>query len=329
MSNSSYNGTIKHYFQYDYYHEFNLVCYYLLFITIPIGIIGNLVSILIFTRRALNQRTNTDILYTFLCIINLIRILIQACLKRWDMFLAFIIRLHFETENLIETLILQFFSWTQALISFDRFVIVFCPIKGARIMSKKRVLYSIMFGLFVFILCVNSLANYSICFINIYTKNVTYNNRTYFTTNKKDQDLLIVVKHFIKAFMEVYIPYFTIFVFDIIVIVRLIKSKRKTVGLQSRNNRNTRFTINTILIDLIYLIFNFPSTISNVLYLIYVTKSYRNPKFDFVLFVSFLFQVLQFVYSCFHFFIFVIFNRNFRSDFFSIGSKLILKIRNH
>ena len=139
-----------------YYHIFNIVCFYLLIVTIPVGILGNLMSILIFTRRALNQRTNTGILYTILCLINIIRIVFQTVFKQWYSFIDITIRLHFESEIYIENVILQLLSWIQTLISFDRFIAVFSPIKGVRIMTKKLVLYLIILGLFIFILSVNS-----------------------------------------------------------------------------------------------------------------------------------------------------------------------------
>ena len=114
-------------------------------------------------------------------------------------------------------------------------------------------------------------------------------------------------------------------IFDILVIVRLRKSKMNIGG--ARNSRSSRFTINTILIDLIYLIFNFPYTFCSIFFLI--NNSYSVESFAFlriVVFINDVFKFLPLIYSSFLFFIFVIFNRNFRFELFSIG--VISKLKN-
>ena len=299
------------------------ICYYLMLVNIPIGIIGALISIFIFTRPSLNESTNTRFLYTILCFINLIRILLQAAFKNWHLFTSFNISLQFESENVIENLILQAFSWSQALISFDRLIVVYSPIKGVRIMSKKWVLYSIMLGLFVLILCANS------PFFIRHSDSFTIDNVTYYQDGVWNSDLYWIYD-FIQIFMEVYIPYLSVVIFDIMVIVHLRRSKINIGTKRFGNNRISRFTINTILIDLIYLIFNLPSTIVNI-YLIVLNVNCFNGNCYYINkhYTNIVLQLIKFsklIYNCLLFFVFVIFNKKFRSEFFSIG--LMLKIKN-
>ena len=134
-----------------------------------------------------------------------------------------------------------------------------------------------------------------------------------------------------RIIVEVHLPYFIIVVLDILVIVRLRRSKTNIVSSnnaagQTGNNRASRFTINTILIDLIYLIVNFPYTITHLVIIINLFTDLTTISSNLFLFISFLFQRLPFIYSSFIFFIFIIFNRNFRSEFFSIG--IVLKLKN-
>ena len=304
--------------------KLDIISLYINLTTIPVGIIGNLISIFIFTRPALNQRTNTGFLYAILSITNLLRILLQATLKKWDKFYQFNIIIHFESEKLIEFILLQMLSWIQVLIGFDRFIVVFSPIKGVRIMSKRWVLYSIMLGLFILILCANS------PFYIRYTFSFTVYNKTTERIGQMADDIALI-NFSIKTVMEVYLPYLITVILDIMVIVRLRKSKRNIGSNQTANNRTSRFTINTILIDLIYLIFNFPSTFVYFFYLMFNYKVTIFSLANFLLtFTSFIFILklfcfLPFIYSCFLFLIFLTFNRNFRSEFFSIS--IMLKIK--
>ena len=119
-------------------------------------------------------------------------------------------------------------------------------------------------------------------------------------------------------------------VLDILVIVRLRRSKTNVICSnnatnKSRNNRTSRFTINTILIDLTYLIVNFPYTICNLITIISLYRNLIINKSKDFSFISILFQRLPFIYSSFIFVTFMIFNRNFRSEFFSIGLVLTFK----
>ena len=274
----------------------------MVFLTFPVGIVGSLMSIFIFSRRSLNHKTNTGFLFRILCTFTLIRILFQAVFKRWDSFFEYRIKFHFDSQLFIEYVILQVLSWTQALISFDRFIVVFRPIKGVRIMSKKWVLNLIILSLIFLILCVNS---------------------PYFIQVFIQVSWFFRLIRCLKAIMGVFLPYLFVLILDIMVFVRLRKAKSMTIGRRQSRKRSARFTINTILIDLIYLIFNFPSTVIEIFLAISINSLGSNSCVVYIIYQ--ILRILPFVCSCFLFFIFIIFNRNFRFEFFSID--LLLKVK--
>ena len=299
--------------------DLHIIFFYIMCITIPVGIIGNLASIFIFTRRSLNQRTNTGFLFTIFCILNIIRIVIQATFNEWGNFLEYTFKLPLSGEKYIESVMFQTVSWTQALISFDRFVIVLFPIKGVRILSKKWVLYLIMAGLLALILSVNATS-----FIHTTIYYLDSKNQTHSFPVQQDR-LVNVIVRWTRVLMEVHIPYIIMVILDILVIVRLKRSKIRISG-DRQTNRSSRFTINTILIDLIYLIFHFPFTIFHVYFVVtYFNEIGGNYYAKVLMFVYNIVLVFPFIYSCFVFFVFVVFNRNFRSELFSIGFMLKLK----
>ena len=309
-----------------YTNKLNEIGFYLLLVTVPCGVIGNLVSIFIFTRPKLNRKTNTGFLYKILCLLNLIKILYQAIFKIWDDYSTFKIKIHLDSEFLIENLISQMLSWIQVLIVFDRFIAVFSPIKGVRIMSKKWVLYSIMFGLLALILCANS------PYFIRYSLSVTYEfyNYTYYDSGIMSIDVKIIYAT-LRMLMEVYIPYCITFILDFLIVVRLRRSKTNMVSSnststrQAGNNRASKFTINTILIDLIYMIVYFPFAFCNLFFIINLYSPLMLNSSIIFIFISRLFDRLPFIYASFIFVIFISFNRNFRSEFLSIG--LVLKFK--
>ena len=113
---------------------------YCLIVIIIFGIVGNLFSFFIFTRPNLNKKTNTGILYTILCIFNILIILEDTFIASNSMRLFnYMIPLYFNKINfevLIRESLFEILSLIQVLICFDRFVLIIYPMK-AHVMRKK------------------------------------------------------------------------------------------------------------------------------------------------------------------------------------------------
>ena len=115
---------------------------YLTIVIIICGIVGNLISLLIFTRPNLNKKTNTGILYTLLCIFNILIFINEAFLGiySYDFFhynftiVLFTSKIYL--KELITTSLTEILHWIQVLICFDRFILVIYPMK-AHVMRKK------------------------------------------------------------------------------------------------------------------------------------------------------------------------------------------------
>ena len=300
---------------------FNRFCFYSKVVLIPIGIVGNISSLFIFTRPSFNQKTNTGFLYTLFCAINLILIVYEAAFKYKNSFTDFSIKLPRSIELYIENILLECLSWVQVIISVDRFIAVLFPVKGVRFMSKRWVLYSIILGVFIFILGVNSPY-----FIRI---TVTYTNSYNITISYVDYMSFKVatINYYIDNCIRFYIPFLIMVIVDIMVIIRLKKSRTLFNQRQNRQvshtaNRSSRFTRNTILIDLIYLIFNIPSTSYGTYMIIYCTLFFVGteiylPSPYYELFLTFL-PLFSFFYLTLIFLLFIAFNRIFRAEFITL-----------
>ena len=270
------------------------VFYYEEFVTIPLGIIGNLISIYIFTRPSLNKKTNTGRLFTILCIINIILIFYKA-IFHWTFIYKFIsnLKIHFNMDKFLKKVLEHSLSWIQALTSFDRFITVFYPVNGTRIMNKKWVLFSIIFGLLIFITCLNSF-QFVLNSLN-YSKNLLY-----------------LIYFFMDILIRILFPYLIILIFDVMVIVRLRRSNPEFRSRQPRRNKSSRFTINTIIIDFLFLVCNFPFIFDFFTYLIF---NLFDPN---SMLAKSIFDIFLYIYSHLFFILFVVFNRIFRDEFISI-----------
>ena len=308
ISNYDYNNPD------NYFPTSNRILSYIVISIFPIGIIGNLISLLIFIRPCLNSKTNTGKLYALLCGVNLITIIYEMVFKELDDFFQFRFHLPLATEYLIENILLQVLSWIKALITFDRFIAVVFPIKGYRIILKKWVLSSIILGMFISIIGVNS-PN----FIRVYT--YTVNNET-FTIYGVMSDEIRLATDFINFLMQFVIPFVLMLALDIKVSIRLRKLNSDLGERQSRQstnkNKSSRFSRKTIIIDFIYLFFNFPPTILNIHYiLINIFPSIPVLPVGFEVVILF-FKLFPHIYSSLLFLLFLIFNRIFRFEFISI-----------
>lgn len=131
---STSNSTIN-----DYIKYINLLSdqfiYYFLMVVIPIGFVGNVISVYIYTRPSLNKNTNTGFLYACMCIVNMISIFYYAFVNRSSSLFNYTVTLPCGVDLFLRRTNFIAVSWMQVLITFDRFVAVILP--NAMFMRKK------------------------------------------------------------------------------------------------------------------------------------------------------------------------------------------------
>ena len=168
-------------------------------------------------------------------------------------------------------------------------------------MNKKSVLFSIILCLLVFITGVQLVYYW------------------YTSTYRKQFSLNSIINRLIDLHMKIIIPYLIIVLLDIMVIVRLRRSKTEIRARQPlRRSTSSRFSINTIVIDFIFLI----------CHLSFILDFYMTIKFQFyerinpidlnVSLASEVLRLLSIIYSHLFFILFLIFNRIFRHEFILI-----------
>ena len=127
------------YFNYNSIKEItDKVKLYIFYLVFCFGIIGNLISMFIFTRPNLNKKSNAGLLYTILCMFNILTFIEHGFIGTFQqaILVYYSISLPCRTEFFIRQSLYQILSWIQVLICFDRFFLVIYPTK-AYLMRKK------------------------------------------------------------------------------------------------------------------------------------------------------------------------------------------------
>lgn len=106
----------------------NTISYYYLWVIIPLGLIGNLISFYLYTRPNLNKRNNTGFLYACLCVLNMISILYYAFITRSSVLFGYsTFQQPCGLNSYFRRLVFNSIPWMQVIITFDRFISVFYP----------------------------------------------------------------------------------------------------------------------------------------------------------------------------------------------------------
>lgn len=114
----------------------NQIAFYGLWMILPFSVVGNLISLYIYTRPNLNKKTNTGILYGWLSLLNAIAICYYCLVFRGSLLIQYTFNFPCGLNNYLVRIVLYSVTWMQAVISLDRFIAVFLPTKTA-FMSKK------------------------------------------------------------------------------------------------------------------------------------------------------------------------------------------------
>ena len=105
-------------------------------VALPIGVVGNAFSFLIYTRPNLNKNTNSGFLYAWLCLLNIVFMLYYTLVSQSRILFGYSVALPCGLSNYLLRLSFCFVPWMQAIISLDRFIAVVYPHKK-KYMTKK------------------------------------------------------------------------------------------------------------------------------------------------------------------------------------------------
>lgn len=325
------------------------ISFYYLIIIIPFGFITNILSVFIYTRPSINKETNTSFLYMCLSIVNIISLLNYTFIVRSRNVFGYTVQMTCGIADFLRRNIFNSTSWIQPIISLDRFLFVFYPIKSKQLGKKKYILLLMSLVLvFIMITNITNLMSYPV--IKTTLNKIT--NETVMTKSCEQTKPVSLATDFIAILMRLYIPLFIMISLNSLVIKRLYDSKKKVKHSSGRANANAnlsknvnqnafsnkdyKFVASTLIMDFIFWIFYAPVSINITLNIVNTfTGIFRDPRSsaNYRLYSN-LSQLFAFTYHSTCIFLFIAFNSYYKKEFYSFFkidtriSSLVLRKQN-
>lgn len=312
------------------------ISFYYLIIIIPFGFFTNILSIFIYTRPNINKETNTSFLYMCLSIVNIISLLNYTFIVRSRNVFGYTVQMTCGIADFLRRNIFNSTSWIQPIISFDRFLFVFYPIKCKQLGKKKNILLLMSLVLvFIMITNITNLMSYPI----VRTTFNNFTNKTIITQSCQQTKPVSLATDFIAILMRLYIPLFIMISLNSLVIKRLYDSRKKvkhssgrtmvhaksskSLNTKAFSNKDYKFVASTLIMDFIFWIFYAPVSINITLNIVNTfTGIFRDPRSsaNYRLYSN-LSQLFAFTYHSICIFLFIGFNSYYKEEFFSFFKK--------
>ena len=282
-----------------------------LIVTSAIGIPGNLISILVFSRL-IHQKSNMGLLYLWQSAVDIFFLVISLFFLRGSQ--MFFNGPVFNSSNCLckiwaffRRYSLHISSWVALLTTFDRFTFVLYENRRFKFMRDKRIV-SLIIVLMFLVLAVLNFPNF---FYNLSPTGSC--SATFGFTLSSD---------LISILLRTYIPMTLMVIFNYNIYKKMKESRHRavcsTILLRSREKSFTRAVVFT---DLVFFITKFPLSISFIVYDSYYYSGVLKSSYYFSwlgLFLDNIFIDISYVDIVFSLFIHLAFNKLFRREFFSL-----------
>jgi hypothetical protein len=307
--------------------------YYFTLFAIPVGIIGNVFTFLIFSRRALNQNTSMGFFNRFLSMSNIITL----CFIMFFMQSDLLFRFNFYTYSdstckfIIYTrrLIREASPTLEMLVCVDRFLVVIFPAKFALMRKNVNIFFVI-----IAILLVYSFLNIGNLFFEVRSEqfSILLSNKSVLNITEKSCHAqtteLELLSDIILIMLRSFLPLTVMFTLNAIIITKLHtnnKFKTSKNGESSKSKKDFQFTKSVLQMNFVFMIFNIPTAIVYIIKDAYIYSSFTSDR-EIVhmktLFLNLVWSI-SFDFASFYYVIFVFLNYHF-NKLFRKEVKLIL-----
>lgn len=308
---------------------------YLLPLTVLFGIIGNIISIIIYSRKSFNKKTSSSMVFYFkvLAFTDIISLL-QFIQYIFEPFFGF--KLKDTSDFACKVLMILNYTpaatsaWIEVLIALDRMVYLNCQ-NRFKLLKHKTFQIKIILTIFIMNIILYLPVSFDFKLKNLIPAKLDQLDETsYFNKSfifcKSSNKLNSLIISYIDLVNFTIIPFFLMIITSIINVSSLYKnrykfSKKNTCSIPRSNSKrrelkDLQFAISSLSLNFIYLIFNLPITLINIINLYFINE-YSEFLFSLSIYLFFLKLSLPF-------YIYFIVNTNFRLELFSCV-KLIVK----
>lgn len=290
------------------------VIYYFLLVSSAIGIPGNLLSILVFSRL-LHQKTNMAFLCISQSVIDLTLLILTLLYLRGS---AYVFGYALNNVNpawckswaFFRRFFLHISSWMVVLTSFDRFVFVLYEQKFI-FMKNKRNLILIILVMFTLI-AIADIPNFFYYIVPAKSGSSSCVSDFPITISS---DIISIV-------LRTYLPIILMLAFNILMLRKIFRSSRATFNQTRLSRKEHQFTISVMSYDAFFFIVKFPITVYYILYDVNLYSGALSQNYDLALIYNLVINVfldLSYFDQTFSFFLYLAFNKIFRSEFISLS----------
>ena len=301
--------------------QIQIATYSCLFI-LPVGIVGNILNMIICMRKDIRKETMG--FYNGMMSLFNIPLIIVGFIAIYPPTSNRLLNSTFDCVAILYSfrIAIQMFAWLNVMAAWDRMMCVTFPTRF-KFVYKRKFLFASVLILLIIILLVNS-TNF---FFQVIVINSPINNSTQIFCTTKIENLLFV-RDMISQVMRTALPFVFEFIFDTILIYKLIESRRK-VHIHGSMKREYKFAFTIIILNFAFILTHLPLFIS-IVYLNILNYQFKQQSSSETIFLANFFYSIGTIFSAFMptstFFVNLACNKLFRREFISI-LKLVIKCR--
>lgn len=301
--------------------------FYFSAVLVPVGIVFNLLTILIFQTRNF-YNTNIRIYYTVLGIHDILALFNSIFFLQLFPSLGY----NFDSISIYlckfillwRRIAIQSPSWVQVIITFDRYKTI-CHSSSFRNETKRSIILKIL-GLFIFMLFLNMVHLWyslkeTVVFTSVYN-NITneYVNLTKVTRICTAPNGILLTTDIITVIFRSYLPFFVMLIMNIRMSFVFFRSRQKFKSHGSMSKKEYYFTFTVITMNFTFFILYFPWSIWYLLNRLFVNQMrssiYLNSAITMLRSLSF---SMAYMNNFASFFLNLTFNKIFRNALFNMN----------
>jgi hypothetical protein len=302
---------------------YNTMLFYYIIIPTPFGIITNALAIYIFTRKNLNK-TTMGFYNVVIAMGNILALVFYVFVQNSTL----VFGVNFLTTSdfacrfiyLARRTIREIAPVIETLLTVDRFIEVFFPMKF-KFLSKKRNIFFVITGIVLFLVLIN--------FENaLYRLNVTVSQQNKTVSTCVATSAVSIASDVLSTLMRTYMPSTVMIVLSTLIIYKLNKSKRATgqkisTSKSSPRNESSKegdFTRVVVSMNCMFLALNLPECIAYMVKIAYQNIVVGVSSLALAR-VAFMFNMVYFVATFYYSAFFIsnlAFNKIFRKEFVQI-----------
>jgi len=280
-------------------------------LVIPLGIISNIITLVVFIRRNFKKFSARNI-FCALVISDILKLISVYIFNKIGRNFASMSELGCRLINYIETFATALSMFLVVYSSIDKFFFITNPKLK---LNRNLVILLIILIALIYSATYAILPEYKTSLNNSSLNNSSFNNNSFNNNSLSFVCSKSFISYLLEMIFSVLIPSLMTLLFSCLLIRSILESRLKILNLNTQKDRRRLkkdiiFAISTLIINILYILFDLP------LFIILISKKLK-PNYNFSLILPYL-GVLQTLAFSMNMYILIIFNSIFRREFLNM-----------